>query len=134
MKKLLLIIPILLIITGCGEVKIKCNKNYDKNSESIIATTKNNKILKITMEDIKVFDNNQELDEEYNNSKTSLYLYKLINGIKVDVSKNGNTIKEQVTIDLDKTGNNVIRKFLDLVEFTPSAFLEYAQNEGFTCN
>lgn len=136
MKKILfvaLMVMLPLVITGCGEKNLECSKIDGNNTERIIATVKSNKITKITIEEIEKYDDLEELEKEYSSANSSMYLYKLLKGVDSSITKKGNTLNSSVTIDLNKAGRTIIGEFLDLVEFTPDAFISYAEKEGLTC-
>lgn len=131
--RIMFVFVLIVFITGCGEVNLDCSKISDDKTEKIIATAKGNKILKIVMEESKYFDDLDEMSSEYDDARSTLFLYKLVKGVEANVTKNGNTLKQYISIDLNKGGGAIIRDFFDLVEFTPSAFIEYADSEGYVC-
>lgn len=137
MKKIIFValITILpLVITGCGEKNLECSKIEGNNTEKFIATVKDNKIIKVTIEEIEKYDDLEELEKEYSSANSSMYLYKLLKGVDSSVTKSDNTLNSSVTIDLNKAGRTIMGQFLDLVEFTPDAFISYVEKDGFTCN
>ena len=131
--RIMVVFILVVFISGCGEVKLECSKISSDKTEKIMATAKGNKILKIVMEESKNFDDLDEMSSEYDDARSTLFLYKLVKGVEANVTKNGNTLKQYISIDLNKGGGAIIRDFFDLVEFTPSAFIEYADSEGYVC-
>lgn len=137
MKKILfvaLMVMLPLVITGCGEKNIECSKIDGNKEGKMIATIKGNAIKKISIEEIQNYEDLSELDNDYNQANSNNYVYKLLRGIDSNVTKNGNSLKTVITIDLDKAGSTVVREFFDFIEFTPDVFISYAESEGYTCN
>ena len=120
-------------VSGCGSHTITCSKTSGNDEESLIATVKGGKITKITISEVRSYDDLDELDDDYQLASSSNYLYKLLKGVDSQLIKDDYSLKNVVTIDLNKAGSTVVREFFDFLEFTPEVFTDYAESQGMVC-
>lgn len=111
MKKLLLIIPVLLLLVGCGSKTgtLKCSmsqnnvlNNYSLKSEYTV-NYKGDYVTKVESKEVVTSESSSILDY-FESALNTTYdnMSKTYGGYTFKVTKDGNTVTSTVTIDYDK--------------------------------
>ena len=138
MKKIISFFSVLLIaitMTGCsskGE-EVKCTMDEDNEKGTMVATIKNDKVTKISVDSSQTYEDEDELNMAYTFSKMAISMVDEIDGMSASIKKNGKSLEITMTMDLTKMSSEDIEDELGLESFDKDGFIKYAEEEGYTC-
>ena len=117
MKKFLIMLLVIIILTGCREKNINCEINIkEKNISSNVFVNgifDNDKLIKQSIKiifDLSEYLEYADIDTYYENFKNEYSSYDNVEGILLDISKNDNNIIINIQIDLEKIDPETYKK------------------------